>query len=64
MEAQNTAHRTLDVDWLINCTSGKTTLQPPWDKDNGLAVICVTAQRFGQHAFMKAADTIRYTCGN
>jgi len=33
-------HRTLDVDWLINCTSGKTTLQPPWDEDNGFAVVC------------------------
>ena len=49
-------HRTLDVDWLINYTSGKTTLQPPWDEDNGLAVICVKAQRFGRHAFMKAAQ--------
>lgn len=34
----STEHRTLDVDWLINCTSGKTTLQPPWDEDNGFAV--------------------------
>lgn len=33
-------HKTLDVDWLINCPSGKRTLQPPWDEDNGSAVIC------------------------
>lgn len=48
-------HRTLDVDWLINGTSGKTTLQPPWDEDNGFAVICVTALKFGGQCFLKAA---------
>ena len=54
-------HRTLDVDWLISCTSGKTTAQPPWDDDNGFAVICVTALRFGQHGFKKAEQTVFYT---
>ena len=52
MEAQQT-HRALDVDWLINGTSGETTLPSPWDEDNGFAVICVAAQRFG---FLKAAQ--------
>lgn len=42
-------NRTLDVDWLINGTSGKTTLQPPWEEDNGLAVVCVTAVRVGPY---------------
>lgn len=49
-------HRTLDVDWLINCTSGKTTQQPPWDEDNGSAVNCVTALRFGRQGFLEAAQ--------
>lgn len=49
-------HKTLDVDWLINCRSGKTTQQRPWDEDNGSAVICVTALRFGRHGSKKAAQ--------
>lgn len=53
-------HKTLDVDWLINCRSGKPTQQRPWDEDNGSAVICVTAQRFGQHGLKKATQPFPY----
>lgn len=38
-------HSTLDVDWLITFTSGKTTVHSPWDEDNGSTIICVTAPR-------------------
>lgn len=52
-------HRTLHVDWLINYRSGKTTLQPPWDEDNGSTIICVRALKFERYGLLKAdTDTI------
>lgn len=59
-----TEHRTLDVDWLISCTSGKSTLQPPWEEDNGLTVICETTQSFGRHALMRATQIPSSACDN
>lgn len=44
------AHRntgTLDADWLIIGTSGKTALRSPWDEDNGSTDNCSTAPWVG-----------------
>lgn len=51
-------HRTLDVDWLIICTSGKTTPRSPWDEDNGSTDNCLTAPWVGVLSVYHMASTL------